>query len=137
MPKIACPSMLMLLSQRAKDGADIAAATYDGRAFEAATRHGATMALARQLVAAGVPDVPYEAQDPAGRLRFSGPSSPGLARLTVSEPDESGHATIRAWTPAPIGRFKQAGVMLSGTEALAGAWVPGDGAPLPGDPVPA
>ena len=64
-----------------KDGqVDTAEAEWDGRVFRAASSHGASMALARQLVAAGCPDQPWHVP---GRLH--GRSLHRLARLTIEE----------------------------------------------------
>ena len=69
---------------------DLARCTWKGRTLETASRHGASMVLARQLVAAGCPDQPYEARDADGRLLFFGPSLYRLARLTIREADTIG-----------------------------------------------
>jgi len=79
-----------VLSQR-PDGADVA--TCD--AYAAASRNGATMALARQLVAPGFPDQPVEAVGTDGRIRFTAPSLHRLAQWTVIERDRGGIAFER------------------------------------------
>ena len=73
---------------------DAATAVWDGKTYQATSRHGATMALARQLVAAGCPDQPWEAGRP-GRRDLFGPSIHGLAQLTIHESDEDGPVMIR------------------------------------------
>ena len=73
---------------------DLARCTWKGQVFEAASRHGASMVLARQLVAAGCPDQPYEARDADGRLLFFGPSLHRLARLTARENDHTGPVIV-------------------------------------------
>jgi hypothetical protein len=57
--------------------------------FEAGSRYGATMAVARQLVEAGCPDQPWEAGRP-GKRDLIGPSLHRLARLTVVENGDVG-----------------------------------------------
>ncbi len=68
---------------------DCATCEWWGRRFEAVSRHGATMALARLLVEAGCPDLPWEAGRPGKRDMF-GPSLHRLAGLTVEENDHHG-----------------------------------------------
>jgi hypothetical protein len=79
---------IICVSQRPKDGADIAEAEHDRQPFRAVSRHGATMALARLLKAAGVPDGPWQAIGTDGRLRFYGPSLHRLAALTIADSDD-------------------------------------------------
>lgn len=57
----------------------------DGRRFEAKSRHGAANALARELVAAGIPDAPMEVryEGLAGTMRY--PSFHAAAGWTFSE----------------------------------------------------
>jgi hypothetical protein len=57
---------------------------------EARSRHGATMKLARTLVEAGCPDLPWRAVGADGRVRFYGPSLHKLARRTIAEGDSRG-----------------------------------------------
>lgn len=78
------------LTQRATDGAGVAQITLDGEAFEVVSRNGATMKLARRLIAAGYDDGPWQAVFPDGRLRLHGPSLHRLARYTVQENDRGG-----------------------------------------------
>ena len=73
------------LSQR-PDGKDIAACG----PHRVIARNGATMALARQLIAAGFPDTPWEAVGADGRIRLQGPSLHAWARWTMSETDSHG-----------------------------------------------
>ena len=79
---------------------DVAQAHYRGRLWQASSRNGATMVLARDLVAAGVPDGPWRAVDRDGRSCFGGGSLHRLAGLTVKERDRQG-LRIEGWTPAP------------------------------------
>ena len=65
-----------------RESRDIAECEWRGQRYTAASSHGAAMALARQLVAAGAPDQPWCVP---GRLH--GRSLHGLARLTVTETD--------------------------------------------------
>jgi hypothetical protein len=57
--------------------------SYAGRSYETVSRNGAACALARQLVAAGCPDRPWQVVDQLGMVCLSGRSLHGLARLTV------------------------------------------------------
>lgn len=68
-------------------GADTASTIYAGRTFTASSRNGASMKLARLLVAAGCPDQPVEVRWPDGAPRFSARSLHRLAELTITEPD--------------------------------------------------
>ena len=81
--------VVMALSQRA-DGADIAEAL----GHRAESRHGATMALARILVAGGVPDGPWQAER-NGVPVMRGPSLHRLAGLTITE--DGGRERIIKW----------------------------------------
>jgi hypothetical protein len=80
------------MSQRA-DGADIARFGD----YQAISRHGAEMALARELVAAGFPDSAW-CTECRGQVRLHGSSLYALARLTVSEGD-SQRVTFKRWQP--------------------------------------
>ena len=56
----------------------------------ASNRHGATMALARKIVFLdGMEDLPVDAVDETGRLRFSARSVYRLAGLTIAESDRT------------------------------------------------
>jgi hypothetical protein len=63
---------------------ETATAPWIGRVFQASSANGATMALARQLVAAGCPDQPWEARGPDHQRRCFGQQLHRLARLTVA-----------------------------------------------------
>ena len=63
---------------------ETASATWNGRVFQASSANGATMALARQLVAAGCPDQPWEACGIDQQRRFYGQRLHRLAKLSVS-----------------------------------------------------
>ncbi len=78
-------------------GIDTAEATHGGELYRATSRHGCTMALARQIVAAGAPDQPWQAIGPDGAVWFRGASLHNLSRLTI-EDGESG-LRWRRWTP--------------------------------------
>jgi hypothetical protein len=69
---------------------DAAEATHNGRTFQARSRHGATMKLARILREAGCADQPWEAYGHDGRSRLMGSSLHGLAGLTVQESNTQG-----------------------------------------------
>ena len=77
---------------------DVATAIADGRSYEARTRHGATMNIARQMMADGLPDGPWHVVDAEGKLRYSGPSLHRLAGLTVVENDTI-RPVIRRYRP--------------------------------------
>lgn len=63
----------------------IAECTIDGQRYEAASRYGASCALARALVAAGVEDQPFDVLSPEGRLLRRWPSLHAAAESTFSE----------------------------------------------------
>ena len=63
---------------------DTATTTLDGVLYTAQSAHGASMALARQLVAAGCPDQPWECRNAAHQRTLYGGSLHKLATLTVS-----------------------------------------------------
>lgn len=79
---------------------DVATATWDGQIYRAESYKGASMALARLLVAAGCPDQPYEAGR-KGKRDFYGPSLHRLAKLAVAEPDSGGGPRFIEWQPRP------------------------------------
>jgi hypothetical protein len=83
------PPVVIQVSQRT-DGADVAEAIVSGRRYSAISRNGATIALARQLVAAGVGDSLWEARGTNGQLRFFGTSLHHLSRLTITDNDHDG-----------------------------------------------
>ena len=91
----ATPCIIRIVT--AGNGIDVAEATYRGQTYRASSRHGCTMVLARQLVAAGAPDGPWRAIGPDGRTWFTGRSLHRLAALTI-EDAESG-LRWRRWTP--------------------------------------
>jgi hypothetical protein len=79
---------------------EYASCAWDGLQYEAASRHGATMALARTLTRSGAPDGPWAAYGRAdGQKRLYGPSLHQLAALTISEGDRG--MVRRRWTPGP------------------------------------
>lgn len=86
----------MVVSQRT-DGADIAAVTVAGHRYEVTSRTGAIMGLARQLVAAGFQDSPWQTVGSDGGVRLHGASLHGLAKLTTIEDKQGIH--IRPFKP--------------------------------------
>jgi hypothetical protein len=106
--------VLIKVSQR-PNGADVAEAVVSGRRFVAVSRNGATMALARQLVAAGVGDRPWQARGAEGPRRFFGSSLHRLSRLTIADNDDDG-LRVRRFTP----RMLPVGAAQDGVEASAG-----------------
>ena len=78
---------------------DRAATIWNGHTFTARSAHGASMAVARQLVVAGCPDQPWQAVSPAGQRLLHGGSLHRLARLAVSETD--GRTRIVPYAPDP------------------------------------
>ncbi len=71
-------------------GAHRATITLDGATISATAATGATMQLARKIIAAGYPDAPWEARGSDGALRLHGPSIQRLAGWTVSETERRG-----------------------------------------------
>jgi hypothetical protein len=98
-------SAIVMQCHQRPDGMAVAETTFAGQPFTAASRHGATMALARQLVAAGAPDGPWRVVGDGGLVRFFGQSLHRLATLTVTERDNGGLA-IAAWKAREIGPFQ-------------------------------
>jgi len=86
----------------------VAEATWNGQTYRAASSHGATMALARQLVAAGCPDQLWRVP---GRLH--GRSLHGLAKLTIEE----GADGLRFRRYRENTRFLPGGARQDGAEA--------------------
>ena len=86
------------LSQRS-DGMEAATATWCGREYRATSRNGAALALARDLMAAGLPDGPWQAVGADGRVRLHGPSLHRLAALTVSDPPNGRGCRFTRWEP--------------------------------------
>lgn len=72
------------ISQRT-DGTDVAETSLNGETVSVASRHGAAMALARRLVAAGVADGPVEASGRDGALRWTSPSLHRLAEWALGD----------------------------------------------------
>ena len=67
------------------DGVDVASAEWDGQPFTAQSRSGASMVLARRLVAAGCPDQPWECRNREGQRTVYGASLHRLAGLMVRD----------------------------------------------------
>lgn len=104
-----------------RDGAvtDVAKCEWSGQCFKAESRHGVTMALARQLIVAGAPDGHWEAYGRNGHLRLSGPSIQRLAALTIKETDagQFRFARYEEWSAlvsgaAPDGGFDVGGSLM-------------------------
>jgi hypothetical protein len=77
-----------------------ASCQWDGRAFQARARNGATYALCRELVRAGCPDQPLEVRKANGQLELTIRSIHVGAKLMVRE---SGKTSIRSapYVPHP------------------------------------
>lgn len=71
--------------------------------FEARSKSCAIFALCRQLVAAGIPDQPWEARNTAaaGIVAMRGPSIHAAARLTVRECGRGG-PRVAPWMPFAV-----------------------------------
>ncbi|MCU4161275.1 hypothetical protein AiwAL_14375 [Acidiphilium sp. AL] len=91
--------MIVMTIGEGNPGMDIAEAMFAGQSYTATSRNGATMKLARMLVADGCPDQPVEARGRDDGLRFTVPSLHRLARLTISEPDRGGIRAIPFRSP--------------------------------------
>lgn len=107
----------MTVGQR-PDGADTAESTLAGQTFRAVSRNGATMVLARQLVAAGAPDDPWQACGVDGAVRLHGPSLHGLAKLTVIERDRG--LSVERFTPRAESAVRVRGDAPDGSDAMDG-----------------
>ena len=94
------PAVLAMTVRVGATGIDVAEAEHAGQLYRATSRHGATMALARMLVAAGAADTAWQALDAGGAVRVYGASLHRLARLTVHEEDTRG-LRFRGWEPPP------------------------------------
>jgi hypothetical protein len=95
---------------------DRATTVWGGRPFEARSAHGASMALARELVAAGCQDQPWEARTPGGERTVYGNSLYALARTTIEE--SSGGPRFRRFVERPdfaVGKEQEAGQTPSGS----------------------
>ena len=106
-----------------------AEATWLGRSYVARARYGASHALARELVAAGIPDQPVEIIHTPGNAILAYKSLHRLAIYTVSE----GPATLlrsRRWTDPSLAF----GGMAS--KAKKGGGRPSGGIPAPRDEQP-
>lgn len=113
------------LTQRPVDGADIAEIMIEGRPYQAISKNGVTMKLARRLVEAGYGNGPWQAVFPDGRLRLQGPSLHRLAKLTVQENDHSGLRLkqYRAFASRPLKAAPSTEVDRDRTLASEGALV--------------
>lgn len=84
-------------AKRSRPQADVAACHWNGENWSSTSTHGATMSLARKLVAAGCPDQPWQAVGPDAARRFFGNSLHRLATRTVRESAEAGSPTEAVW----------------------------------------
>lgn len=91
-----------ILVTAGSDGWGTATATVAGQNFDARSRNGAIFALCRVLVAAGIPDAPWQAINTArpDTVSLRGASIHESAKLTVREGDRGGPRFVR-WTPGP------------------------------------
>lgn len=92
--------------QRAMSGGvqrDHATCTWEGREFKV-LRFSATTALARELVAAGCSDQPWQAVTPTGRRSFHGPSLHRWATRVVAEDDRG--LGVKEYVPFPSKGFR-------------------------------
>jgi hypothetical protein len=108
-----------LTKQQAATGApvpDRATIEWQGQRYEQIDAHGAIFALARQLVAAGCPDQPWQTVGTNGVVQLHGPSLHGLANWTIRE---SATQTIKRvpYAPLPEGHFQRCGGIQDGAEA--------------------
>jgi hypothetical protein len=108
-----------LTKHQAKHGVpvpDRATAEWQGKRYEQIDAHGAIFALARQLVADGCPDQPWQALGTNGMCCLHGPSLHGLTKWTIQE---SSSQPIRRvpYVPLPEGAFRRSGSSKDGAEA--------------------
>lgn len=89
---------------------ETATATWDGREYRAESRSSCECALARILMAAGVPDQPWQTVHANGTTGLRGRSLHRLAGFTVSEGDRDG-LRLKKYVPHP------SGVAQNGAEA--------------------
>jgi hypothetical protein len=87
--------MIELYVSTKSDGTDRAIAEFGGQLYEAESRAGAVMALARELIAAGCPDQRWIAVGKKGAVRFRGPSLLRIAGLTIVEREQRGLAIVK------------------------------------------
>jgi hypothetical protein len=100
---------------------------WQGRRFEAVSRNGASHALCRELVAAGVPDKPLQVFDQDGKLRFVIRSIHEAAGRTYLETSNEPMRRVRhkarpaiAGEPiAAISAVELRGVLVEGSEPAA------------------
>jgi hypothetical protein len=80
---------------------DEATATWQGATFRTVSRNSACCALARDLVAAGCPEQPWEARNKTGQRTVYGDSLHALARTTINA-----DGRFIRWHPRPDDAFK-------------------------------
>lgn len=111
----------MRLSQR-PDGTDVAECDWNGADYHAASRGSVTRSLARQLIAEGAPDQPWQAVRGA-MVCLRGKSLFAHAAMTLREGDHGFRLT--RWRPnpkaAPCPRLVQALAGHQGTPPFLGA----------------
>jgi hypothetical protein len=69
------------------------------------TTHGATMALARKMLAAGWDDLPWRVTGSDGRAKLCGPQLSRLAKWVISETDAG--LRMRRWVERDISDFQR------------------------------
>lgn len=83
--------------------ADQASTTWNGRKFETRSARGASCELARELIAAGAPDGPWQCINEGGRRTIFGPSLHRLAKLTITS-----DGRFATWKPHPMAVMREA-----------------------------
>ncbi len=91
------PKPVPLQQRRSRPVPDIATTRWNDQDWSATSTHGATMDLARKLVAAGCPDQPWQAVGTDGARRVFGKSLHRLATRTITESAERGTPTETVW----------------------------------------
>jgi hypothetical protein len=82
------PAEFRIIRGGPQTGIEVAECEWNGRRFEARSRHGATYDICRQLVAAGAPDMPMHVYRlSVGEHQYTFRSIHGVARFTVQESD--------------------------------------------------
>jgi hypothetical protein len=81
---------------------EVASAVLDDVTYRESSRSSCVAKLARALVAAGIPDQPWQAVSPNGTVALRGRSLHGIAKTTITESDRGGLGR-RTWHPHPGG----------------------------------
>ena len=87
--------------KRSRPVPDIASTHWNGQDWAITSNKGATMDLARKLVAAGCPDQPWQAVGTDGQRRFFGNSLHRLATRTIVQGDDAPGPYERRYVPNP------------------------------------